>query len=132
MATNEDVGGVLGVKDSMIAHVLGKGNGGSPCPNATSDARKVARELRDGTKSGSRGPTNKRSRGKDSDGEGESAKKAKTKAVGKVETSLTQSELKAGLERNFSDLKIKKNRLRKKLGLEKLEKMAKASGTHHT
>lgn len=37
----------------------------------------------------------------------------------------------AGLERNFSDLKIKKTRLRNRLRLPKLEKMAKVSMNTH-
>ena len=45
IACKNDVGGVLGVKDSMVAHVLGKG-GGNPCPNASAAARNAARAVR--------------------------------------------------------------------------------------
>jgi hypothetical protein len=45
IACKADVSGVLGVKDSMIAHILGK-NSSNPCPNTSEDAWKAARQLR--------------------------------------------------------------------------------------
>ncbi|KAG6886447.1 hypothetical protein C0992_003918 [Termitomyces sp. T32_za158] len=44
-ACKEDVGGVRGVRDSMIAHILGK-SGSNPCPNASVAARKTAKMLK--------------------------------------------------------------------------------------
>jgi hypothetical protein len=49
IACKADVGGVLGVKDSKIAHILGK-NSSNPCPNASEDARKAARTVKKGKK----------------------------------------------------------------------------------
>jgi hypothetical protein len=46
-ACKAGVGGVLGVKESMIAHILGKGSN-SPCPNTSSEACKTARRLKKG------------------------------------------------------------------------------------
>ena len=48
------VGGVLGVKKSMVAHILGK-NGNNPCPNASDGALRVVREEKKGTKKRGRG-----------------------------------------------------------------------------
>ena len=45
-ACKKDIGGVLGVKDSMLAHILGKG-GNNPCPIASAEARKTARKLKE-------------------------------------------------------------------------------------
>ena len=39
-ACQENVGGVLGVKDSIIAHILGK-NGQNPCKNASNEAQRI-------------------------------------------------------------------------------------------
>ncbi|RDB15234.1 hypothetical protein Hypma_004745, partial [Hypsizygus marmoreus] len=86
-ACKAGVGGVLGVKDSMIAHILGKG-GNSPCPNASSKARKSARILKKGK--------GKRVR-EDSDSNSDddkSEKRPKRKLLTKVETSMKQSQLK--------------------------------------
>ena len=46
IACNKDIGGILGVKDSMVAHILGKG-GSSPCQFASTEARKTARKVKD-------------------------------------------------------------------------------------
>ena len=49
IACKADVGGVLGVKDSMIAHILGK-NGNNSCPNVSEDAQKTVRTEMKGKK----------------------------------------------------------------------------------
>ena len=95
------VGGVLGVKDSMVAHILGKG-GNSRCPNASVAARKTARAVK-----GSKDP-GKRLReevSESEDDDGGKKKKPKRKMLTKVETSLKQSQLKVfrGIEIPFTD-----------------------------
>jgi hypothetical protein len=47
IACKAGVRGVLGVKDSMIAHLLGR-CGHGPCQNASSEAQKVVKALRKG------------------------------------------------------------------------------------
>ena len=87
-ACKEGVGGVLGVKDSMIAHILGK-NGHNPCANASNEAQNTAREEKKGKKK-------KRERedpGSGSENDGEK-KKAKRKLLTTVQTTLKQSQLK--------------------------------------
>ena len=46
-ACKADVGGVLGVKDSMIVHILGK-EGSIPCQNTSVEAWKTAKALKSG------------------------------------------------------------------------------------
>lgn len=72
----------------MIAHILGKG-GNSPCPNASSEARKTAKKLRKG-----KGKRTRDDSGSDSDSDDDNDKKPKRKLLTKVETSMKQSQLK--------------------------------------
>ncbi|PPQ78441.1 hypothetical protein CVT25_011885 [Psilocybe cyanescens] len=44
-ACDAGIGSVLGVKDSMIAHILGK-SGNKPCPNASAKAHKTAKTMK--------------------------------------------------------------------------------------
>ncbi|KAF8151367.1 hypothetical protein B0H34DRAFT_678015 [Crassisporium funariophilum] len=83
------VGGVLGVKDSMITQILGKG-GNSQCPNASAEAQKTAKKVKDLKDLGKREREDSES---DNDNSG-SKKKPKRKMLTKVETSLKQSQLK--------------------------------------
>lgn len=48
-ACKADIGGVLGVNESMIAHILGK-NGNNPCPNASEDAQNMVKAQKKGKK----------------------------------------------------------------------------------
>jgi hypothetical protein len=88
----------------MIAHILGKG-GSSPCPNASTDARKTARKTKD--------PKGKEKRerevsGSDSDSDN-GRKPAKRKLLTKVKTSLKQSQLKVfrGIQVPFTEEQLK-------------------------
>jgi hypothetical protein len=97
-ACKADVGGVLGVKDSMIAHILGK-NGNNPCPNVSEDAQKTARTEKKGKKK-------KREReGEGSDSENDEKKRVKRKLLTNVETTLKQSRLKVfrGIQVPFTE-----------------------------
>ncbi|KAG6888519.1 hypothetical protein C0992_008317 [Termitomyces sp. T32_za158] len=85
-ACNDDIGGVLGVKESMIAHILGK-NGVNPCPNTSTQARKMAKALKEGRRKRSKDEV---SENQSDDEEGRKPKKLLTK----VETSMKQSQLK--------------------------------------
>jgi len=40
-----NIGGVLGVKDSMLAHILGKG-GNNPCPDVSKEAIRTAKSIK--------------------------------------------------------------------------------------
>ncbi|KAF8883353.1 hypothetical protein CPB84DRAFT_1850995 [Gymnopilus junonius] len=88
-ACNRDVGGVLGVSSSMIAHILGK-NGSKPCPNTSSEAHKTARKAKD--------PKGKEKREREvsgSESDDKSGRKpAKRKLLTKVKASLKQTQLK--------------------------------------
>ncbi|GLB45578.1 putative protein of unknown function (DUF 659) [Lyophyllum shimeji] len=97
-ACKAHIGGVLGVKESMIAHILGKG-GNSPCPNSSSEARKTARSLKKG-----KGKRVRDDSGSDSDDD-DGAKKPKKKLLTKVETSMKQSQLKVfrGIQVPFTE-----------------------------
>ena len=86
-ACQEGVGGVLGVKDSMIAHILGK-NGQNPCKNASIEAQKTAREEKKGKKKREREDSGS---GSENDGE---KKNAKRKLLTSIQTTLKQSQLK--------------------------------------
>ena len=80
-ACKADVGGVLGVKDSMIAHILGKG-GSIPCQNASVEARKMAKAL----KGGLNGKGKRGREGSSSDSDSDSKKKPpKKKLLTKIE-----------------------------------------------
>lgn len=97
-ACKAGIGGVLGVKDSMIAHILGK-NGRDPCPNASDDAQKTARKEK-------KDPKGKRVRDEGSDSDNEEEKKqVKRKLLTKVETNMKQSQLKVfrGIHVPFSE-----------------------------
>ncbi|KAF8964926.1 ribonuclease H-like domain-containing protein [Flammula alnicola] len=84
-ACKADVGGVLGVKASMVAHILG---GKNPCPNASSAARKTAKAVKKGKGKRERDDSS-------SESDNQSTKKpAKKKLLTKVETSMKQSHLK--------------------------------------
>ena len=83
-ACKADVGGVLGVKDSMVAHISGR----SPCPNASPAARKTARALKKG-----KGKRERDDSSSESDNQ-TTKKPAKKKLLTKVETSMKQSHLK--------------------------------------
>jgi hypothetical protein len=84
----------------MLAHILGKG-GGSPCPNASSEARKTARKVKDPKGKGKRG---REDSGSDSNGEDE-RRPAKKQLLTKIKTSLTQSHLKVfqGIQVPFNE-----------------------------
>lgn len=99
-ACKADIGGVLGVKESMIAHILGKG-GNTPCPNTSSEAWKAARRLKKGK--GKREQEDSSSKSGDDDLDTE--KKPKRKLLTKVETLLKQSQLKVfqGINVPFTD-----------------------------
>ncbi|KAF8164788.1 ribonuclease H-like domain-containing protein [Crassisporium funariophilum] len=88
-ACKKDIGGVLGVSSSMVAHILGK-SGSKPCPNASAEARKTANRTRD--------PKGKEKREREesgSDSDDDSGRKpVKWKLLTKVKTSLKQSQLK--------------------------------------
>ena len=87
IACKADVGGILGVKDSMIAHILVK-NGNNPCPNVSEDAQKTARTEKKGKKK-------KREReGEGSDSENDEKKQVKRKLLTNIKTTLKQSQLK--------------------------------------
>jgi len=78
---------MLGVKDSMVAHILGK-NGNNPCPNASDGTLRVAREEKKGKKKRQReGPGS----GSENDG---GKKRAKRALLTNVQTTLKQSQLK--------------------------------------
>ena len=79
---------MLGVKDSMIAHILGKNNH-NPCPNASNNAQKTARKEKKGKKKREREDSGS---GSENDGE---KKKAKRTLLTNVETTLKQSQLKS-------------------------------------
>ncbi|KAG6903137.1 hypothetical protein C0995_004684 [Termitomyces sp. Mi166 len=86
-ACKEDVGGVRGVRESMIAHILGNGKDG-PCPNTSSDARKAARQLKKGDKK-------RELPDADSDSDVDTIQKpAKKRMLTKVQASMHQSQLK--------------------------------------
>lgn len=90
-ACKADVGGILGVKESMIAHMLGKG-GNISCPNVSSEAHKTAITLKKG-----KGKRVQEDSGSDSDSDDDKSKreqKPKKKLLTKVETSMKQSQLK--------------------------------------
>ena len=93
------VGGVLGVKDSMFTHILGK-NGNNLCQNALDGALRVVREEKKGTKK-------KRQReGLGSGSEGDGGKKqAKRALLTNVQTTLKQSQLKVfqGIQVPFTE-----------------------------
>jgi hypothetical protein len=90
IACKRDVGGVLGVKDSMVAHVLGKG-GSNPCPNASAAARNAARTVR--KKGKGKRELEEVSTDNDVDND-QKSKPAKKKLLTKIERSFTQSQLK--------------------------------------
>ncbi|KAF8150044.1 ribonuclease H-like domain-containing protein [Crassisporium funariophilum] len=98
-AMKAGIGGVLGVKDSMVAHILGKGGNGQ-CPNASAEARKTARGLKDTKVSGKRVQDASESEGDDG-----GKKKKKRKLLTEVKTSLKQSQLKVfrGINVPFTD-----------------------------
>jgi hypothetical protein len=88
-AFEEDVGGVRGVKESMIAHILGKGGVGG-CSNASKKARQIAKKMKGGN--GKRERENSESDGeKDSDEEDQRPKK---KLHTLVKKTFVQTELK--------------------------------------
>ncbi|KAG6895874.1 hypothetical protein C0992_011855 [Termitomyces sp. T32_za158] len=86
-ACKNDVGGVLGVKNLMIAHILGK-NGSHPCPNASAHAQKMAKALK----------KRKEKRSKDevseSEADDEKDEKKPKKLLTKVKASMKQFHLK--------------------------------------
>ncbi|TFK58634.1 hypothetical protein BDN72DRAFT_781827 [Pluteus cervinus] len=104
-ACNEDVGGVLGVKKSMIAHILGP-HGNKPCPNSSEAARKVARKARENTDGG--GKKRERDPSSDEEGSGEK-KKVKRKALARVEKNMKQTQLKLfrGIQVPFNEEQMK-------------------------
>jgi len=104
-ACKKGIGGILGVKDSMVAHILGKG-GNSPCPNASSEARKTARKVKNPEGEGKRG---REDSGDDSDHE-DRRRPAKKQLVTKVKTSLKQSHLKV-----FRGIKVPFNEEQQKI-----------------
>ena len=99
-ACKKDIGGVLGVKDSMVAHILGKG-GNSPCPYASAEARKTARQVKDPKGKAKRG---RESSGSDSEGDNE-RRPAKKKLLTKIKTSMKQNQLKVfrGIQVPFNE-----------------------------
>jgi hypothetical protein len=100
IACKADVGGVLGVKDSMIAHILGK-NSNNPCLNASEEAQKTARTAKKGKKKRGR-----EKEGEDSDSENDGEKKrVKRKLLTNVEATLKQSRLKVfhGIQVPFTE-----------------------------
>lgn len=96
-ACKADVGGVLGVKDSMIAHILGKA-GASACPNASKKAKKAAQEMRAAAKENtSKKRSQELSSSEESDDDEDTNKakpKTKQKTLTKVEMTLKQAPLK--------------------------------------
>ena len=88
-ACKKGIGGILRVKDSMVAHILGKG-GNSPGPNASLEAQKTAKKLKDLKGEGKRG---REDSGDDADSE-DTRRPAKKQLLMKVKTSLKQSHLK--------------------------------------
>ncbi|KAF8233794.1 hypothetical protein L208DRAFT_1377167 [Tricholoma matsutake] len=68
-ACKADVGGILGVKESMIAHMLGKG-GNISCPNVSSEAHKTAITLKKG-----KGKRVQEDSGSDSDSDDDKSKR---------------------------------------------------------
>ena len=98
-ACKSDIGGVLGVKDSMIAHILGK-NGSNPCQNASEDAQNAAKAQKKGKK--------KRDR-EDNESESENGaekKQAKSrKLLTNIESTLKQPQLKVfrGIQVPFTE-----------------------------
>ncbi|KAG6835860.1 hypothetical protein H0H93_013888 [Arthromyces matolae] len=87
----EDVGGVNGVKESMSAHLLGKGSSGKGCPNASKRARMIAQQMK-----GSGSGQSKRSHDSvDTEEFDHQQKRAKTKVLTNVEESfMKQTKLK--------------------------------------
>ncbi|KJA14104.1 hypothetical protein HYPSUDRAFT_100893, partial [Hypholoma sublateritium FD-334 SS-4] len=82
---------ILQVKDSMIAHILGKG-GSKPCPHVSATAKKVAKSLR---KEKSGPSKDKRPReSSDSDESTMSKKPVKRKLLTQVKKSMKQPQLK--------------------------------------
>jgi hypothetical protein len=84
----------------MVTHILGKG-GNSPCPNASSEARKTAKQVKDPKGGGKRG---REDSGDDADSE-DGRRPAKKQLVTKVKTSLKQSHLKVfrGIQVPFNE-----------------------------
>lgn len=91
IACKRDVGGVLGVKDSMVAHVLGKG-GSNPCRNASAAAQNTARTIRNVKGKGKR-ELEEASTDNDTNDD-QKSKPAKKKLLTKIERSFMQSQLK--------------------------------------
>ncbi len=87
-ACKANIGGVLGVKEAMVAHILGKG-GNNPCPNSSSEARKTARQVKKGKAKREREDSEAASENED-DGE----KRVKRRLLTDVEATLKQSRLK--------------------------------------
>ena len=84
-ACKKGIGGVLGVKDSMVAHILGKG-GNSPCPNTSSEAWKTAKKVKGPKGEGKRG---REDSGDDADSE-DGRRPAKKQLVTKVRNRISQ------------------------------------------
>jgi hypothetical protein len=99
-ACKRDVGGVLGVKDPMVAHILGKG-GKSPCPNASAEARKTAKKVKD-----LKGKREREVPGSESDDE---QRPMKRKLLTKVKDSMKQTHLKVfrGIQVPFTEEQLK-------------------------
>lgn len=109
-ACKAQVGQVLGVKEAMVAHVLGK-SGTGQCPNVSSKACKAAKELKaelsEGTSNGKRGrdPSSDNESNAEDDQDNSSHKKTKQKLLTKVQKSMSQSTIKVfrGIQVPFSD-----------------------------
>ncbi|TFK73763.1 hypothetical protein BDN72DRAFT_834384 [Pluteus cervinus] len=95
-AMKSDVGGVLGVRRSMLAHILGKGGSG-PCPNVGLEVKKLAKSLKSGK---SNGKENRKREREDSDSgsersdDSERKERPKKKHHTKVKEVLQQTESK--------------------------------------
>jgi hypothetical protein len=100
IACKKDISGVLGVKDSIVAHILGKGDN-SLCPFASTEARKTVRKVKD--------PKGKAKQGRESSGSDSNSddewRPAKKKLLTKVKTSLKQSHFKVfqGIQVPFNE-----------------------------
>ncbi|KAG6861616.1 hypothetical protein C0995_014055 [Termitomyces sp. Mi166 len=86
-ACKDDVGGVFRVKESMIAHILGK-NRANPCLNVSAQALKIAKTIKKGK--------GKRSKDEASENEADDEKEGRKlkKLLTKVKASMKQSQLK--------------------------------------
>ncbi|KAG6863576.1 hypothetical protein C0991_004943 [Blastosporella zonata] len=93
----DDIGGVNGVKESMSAHILGKGSSGKGCPNASKRAQMIAQQMK-GSSAGQSKQSHDSvdSNTKEFDGQ---KKRAKTKVLTKVERQEIV-DCQVGVERN--------------------------------